>query len=290
MRWLILGAGGMLGVDLVELLHAYSRDVVGLDRAGCDVLDPDSVAAAIAEHSPDIVVNCAAWTDVDGAESAENDALAVNAVAPRTIATALVGTSARLVHISTDYVFGSGHTSPIPEDAPLDPAAAYGRTKAAGEEAVREVLPDRHLIVRTAWLYGAHGACFPKTIVRLARERGALSVVEDQVGQPTWTHDLADLIVRLVVADAPSGTYHGTSEGSASWFEFARAAVGSAGMDPDIVSPTDSAAFVRPAARPSYSVLGHDVLHRLGIKPIGPWDERWATAHHEVLSEVLSAQ
>ena len=286
MRWMVLGARGMLGVDLVDTLVAAGRDVVALGRAECDVLDPASVAAAVATHSPDVVVNCAAWTDVDGAETAEDDAFALNATAPRHLAEALRATRARLVQVSTDYVVGPGHTSPIAEDAPLQPEGAYARTKAAGEEAVREVLPDRHLIVRTAWLYGAHGACFPKTIVRVARERGALSVVDDQVGQPTWTRDLADLVVRLVDADVPAGTYHGTSGGQASWFEFARAAVASAGLDPAIVSPTDSASFPRPAPRPAYSVLGHGALDRVGVAPIGPWTERWAAAAAEVLSAV----
>jgi dTDP-4-dehydrorhamnose reductase len=283
MGWLVLGANGMLGRDLVDVLEGR-HDVVGLGRSECDVLDPASVSAAVWTHSPDVVVNCAAWTDVDGAETAEDDAFALNATAPRTIAAALAGTDARLVQVSTDYVFGPGHTSPIAEDAAMAPQGAYGRTKAAGEDAVREVLPDRHLIVRTAWLYGAHGTCFPRTIVRLTRERGGLSVVDDQRGQPTWTRDLAELIVGLVEADVPAGTYHGTSGGEATWFDFARAAVASAGLDTEVISPTDTASFPRPAPRPAYSVLGHHALIRAGVEPIGPWEERWAAAQDEVLS------
>ena len=122
---------------------------------------------------------------------------------------------------------------------------------------MRAEAPEQALVVRTAWLYGAHGPCFPKTIARAAHERGALQVVEDQVGQPTWTRDLAELMVRLVAADAPAGTWHATSGGQASWFEFARAIVETAGLSPEIVSPTDSTAFQRPAPRPAYSVLGH---------------------------------
>jgi dTDP-4-dehydrorhamnose reductase len=189
----------------------------------------------------------------------------------------------RLVQVSTDYVFDGSATSPYAEDTPADPRSAYGRTKAAGEAAVRKAAPDHHLIVRTAWLYGANGASFPGTIARLARERGAVSVVDDQFGQPTWTVDVADLLVRLVEADAPAGTWHATSTGETSWFEFARRVVAAAGLDPEIVSATDSASFVRPAPRPAYSVLGHDRLHAHGIAPIGPWEQRWQLAASDVL-------
>jgi dTDP-4-dehydrorhamnose reductase len=139
-------------------------------------------------------------------------------------------------------------------------------------------------VVRTAWLYGAHGSCFPKTMVRLARERGALSVVDDQVGQPTWTKDVAATVIALVEADAPAGTYHATSSGQTSWFGFAQAIVAAAGLDPAIVSPTDSSTFVRPAPRPAYSVLGHDASAAVGVPEIGDWAERWEAAAPEVLS------
>ncbi len=134
---------------------------------------------------------------------------------------------------------------------------------------MREALPDAHLLVRTAWLYGGHGPCFPRTIARLAAERGQVDVVDDQVGQPTWTVDVADLVVRLVRAGAPAGTYHATSSGRCTWFEFAQQVVVAAGLEPSVVQPTTSAAFVRPAPRPAYSVLGHEALHALGIEPIG---------------------
>jgi len=187
------------------------------------------------------------------------------------------------VHISTDYVFDGSAQAPYEQDAPIDPRSAYGRTKAAGEWAVRAECPD-HLIVRTAWLYGAHGPCFPKTIARVARERGGLDVVDDQLGQPTWTYDLADLVHRLVVARVPAGTYHGTSSGSTSWHLFAQAVVGAAGLDPEIVRPTTSEAFVRPAPRPAYSVLGHASLEEVGVAPIGAWDARWTAAAGSVLA------
>jgi dTDP-4-dehydrorhamnose reductase len=278
MRWLVTGARGMLGTDLCALLDR--ERVTAADRASLDVTDPAATARAVAGH--DVVVNCAAWTDVDGAETHEEQAYAVNAEAARVLAVACREAGARLVHVSTDYVFAGDASTPYAEETPAAPVAAYGRTKAAGEAAVREELPGTHLIVRTAWLYGAHGPCFPRTIARLARERGSVSVVDDQVGQPTWTADLADLIVRLVSAGA-TGTVHGTSSEQTSWFGFAREVVGSAGLDPDLVTPTTSAAFQRPAARPAYSVLGHDRLHALGVAPIGDWRERWLAAAPLVL-------
>jgi len=278
---MVTGAKGMLGTDAMALIRERGHDVTGVDLGDLELTDADAVRAALADV--DVVLNCAAWTAVDDAETEEETALLVNGTIPGVIAGAAAAAGSRLVHISTDYVFAGDATSPYAEDAPTDPRSAYGRTKDAGEEQVRAALPDAHLVVRTAWLYGAHGACFPKTIARVAAERGAISVVDDQVGQPTWTRDVADLVVRLVEADAPAGTYHATSSDQTSWFGFAQRVVEAAGLDPAIVTPTDSQAFQRPAPRPAYSVLGHGALERLGIAPIGPWEERWAQASGEVL-------
>lgn len=283
MRWVVTGANGMLGRDLVGMLGA---DAVGLGRADLDVLDLDAATRLL--DGADVVVNCAAYTAVDAAESDEAAAFGVNGVGAQVVARAASRAGARLVQISTDYVFDGHATAPYAEDAPIAPRSAYGRTKAAGEWAVRAEHPGA-LVVRTAWLYGAGGPCFPKTIARVAAERGGLDVVADQVGQPTWTRDLADLVVRLVAADAPAGTYHGTSSGQTSWHGFAQAVVGAAGLDPAIVAPTTSEAFVRPAPRPAYSVLGHGALRAAGVEPIGPWDERWALAADEVLGQSASS-
>jgi dTDP-4-dehydrorhamnose reductase len=281
MRWLVTGSTGMLGTDLVDVLHSLGEDVTAATRATLDVTDEAAVQAAVPGH--DVVVNAAAWTAVDDAEEHEAAASVVNADAPRLLARAAREHGARLVQVSTDYVFDGSARAPYPEDAPAAPVSAYGRTKAGGEQAVREELPEGHLLVRTAWLYGAHGGCFPKTIARVARERGEVSVVDDQVGQPTWTRDVADLVVRLVQADAPGGTYHATSSGQCSWFDFARDVVAAAGLEPSLVKSTTSAAFVRPAPRPAYSVLGHEALHRLGVAPIEDWQQRWALAAPSVL-------
>ncbi|HWV75772.1 MAG TPA: dTDP-4-dehydrorhamnose reductase [Isoptericola sp.] len=283
-RWLVVGAAGMLGTDLMARLRddatSSSVEAVGVGRADLDVTDAEATVAAV--RGFDVVVNCAAWTAVDDAEAHEGAAFRVNATGAANLARAAHAAGARLVQVSTDYVFDGAATAPYGEDAPLAPVSAYGRTKAAGEWAVRAQAPD-HLIVRTAWLYGAHGGCFPKTMSRLGAEKDRLAVVDDQVGQPTWTRDLADLIVRLVEAGAPAGTYHGTASGQTSWFGFTRRILASAGLTTPL-EPTTSDAFVRPAPRPAYSVLGHDALHVAGVAPIGDWAERWDTAAAEVLA------
>lgn len=280
-RWLVTGAHGMLGQDLVARVRAEGHEAVAVDRDELDITDGAAVLAGAVGF--DVIANCAAWTAVDDAEAREGDAFAVNAVGPQSMARAAAAHGARLVHVSTDYVFDGHASEPYAEDGFAAPRSAYGRTKLAGEWAVRAEATD-HLILRTAWLYGAGGGCFPKTIARVAAERGALDVVDDQVGQPTWTCDVADLAVRLVVGGAPSGTYHATSSGRTSWFGFAREVVAAAGLDPQIVKPTTSEGFVRPAPRPAFSVLGHDALRAAGVEPIGDWEQRWAAAAAAVLA------
>jgi dTDP-4-dehydrorhamnose reductase len=277
-HYLIAGAGGMLGHDLRAALAG--REVRALGRAELDITDAASVADAV--HGVDVVINAAAYTAVDDAESHEHDAYAINATGAGNLARAAAGIGARLVQISTDYVFHGDATTPYPEDAPLDPLGAYGRTKAAGERLVREAHPGAY-IVRTAWLYGEHGGSFPRTMLRLASERDTVSVVTDQLGQPTWTHDLASAIVALLDADAPAGVYHGTNSGAASWFDLARATFELAGLDPERVLPTDSSAFVRPAPRPAYSVLGHDAWTRVGLPEPRDWRDALAEAVPELV-------
>ena len=280
-RWLVAGARGMLGTDLVALLRARGADVAAFGRAELDVTDPAAVDARV--RDVDVVVNCAGWTAVDDAEEQEAQAFTLNAVAPQLLARAAHRAGARMVQISTDYVFAGTATQPYAEGAPIAPRSAYGRTKAAGEWAVRAECPD-HLVVRTAWLYGAHGSCFPRTMARLAAGREDLTVVADQVGQPTWTVDLAELVVRLVEAGAPAGTYHGTASGQVSWHGFTEEIVRSLGRDPGMVRPTTSDAFPRPAPRPAFSVLGHEALRAAGVEPIGDWAGRWRAAAPAVLA------
>jgi len=273
-RYLVTGARGMLGTDLLEAL--FGRDVTVLGRADLDVTDRDAVFAAVQGH--DVVINSAAYTAVDAAETDEEAALAVNGTAAGLLAEATASVGAKFVQVSTDYVFDGVATEPYPEDAPVAPVSAYGRTKAEGERLALAANPEGTYVVRTAWLYGAHGGNFAKTMVKLAASHDTVKVVDDQLGQPTWTADLAAQIVALLDSDAPAGVYHGTNSGSASWFEFARAVFDEAGLDAARVEPTDSSAFVRPAPRPSYSVLGHDAWQRAGLTPMRPWREALADA------------
>lgn len=267
MKYLIAGAGGMLGTDLRTVLEG--RDVTALARAELDVTDAEAVLAAVSGH--DVVINASAYTKVDDAETHEADAFAINATGTANLARAAAATGAAFVTVSTDYVFDGSAITPYSEDAPRNPVSAYGRTKAEGERLALEAHPTGTRILRTAWLYGEHGGNFAKTMLRLASERDTVDVVTDQVGQPTWTMDLAARIVAMLDAEAPAGVYHGTNSGQASWYEFARAVFELGGHDPDRVKPTESAQFVRPAPRPAYSVLGHDAWHRAGLTPMRDW-------------------
>jgi len=235
------------------------------------VTDVDAVSAAVRGH--DVVINCAAYTKVDDAESHEDEAYEINATGPANLARAASESGARLVQLSTDYVFDGSATTPYAEDTPYGPISAYGRTKAAGERFALELNPGASYVVRTAWLYGAHGPNFAKTMLKLAETKDTWSVVDDQVGQPTWTADLAAQIVAMLDADAPAGVYHGTNSGQASWFDFARAVLEEAGLDPNRITPTDSSSFVRPAPRPSFSVLGHAAWASAGLAPMRDWRE-----------------
>lgn len=269
-RLLVTGGAGMLAHDLVPLAAHAGHDVRAVDRAELDITDAAAVVDAVA--GADVVVNCAAWTAVDDAESHEPEAFAVNAVGAANLARAARLHGARMVQVSTDYVFSGEASDPYPVDAPIAPQSAYGRTKAAGEWAVRAECPQ-HYVVRTAWLYGAGGRNFVSTMARLAGERDTLTVVDDQTGSPTWTADLARQILALLAADAPYGTYHGTNGGSTTWFGFARAIFALLGHDPDRVRPVDSTQFVQAAARPAWSVLDQGDWEQAGIAPLRGWQD-----------------
>ncbi len=269
MRWLVTGAGGMLGRDVVDVLTAGGAEVTAVTRADLDIADAAAVGAAVPGH--DVVVNAAAWTDVDGAEKNEAEATRVNGLGPQLLAASCAAEGARLVHVSTDYVFDGAATSPYAEDAPLAPRSAYGRSKAAGEQAVRQLLPDAAYVVRTAWLYGEHGGNFVRTMATLEKTKETLDVVDDQVGAPTWSREVARALARLVVSDAPAGTYHATAEGQTSWCGLARAVFEEIGADPERVRPTTTDRFPRPAPRPAYSVLGHGAWSLAGVPALGGW-------------------
>ena len=264
------GAGGMLGRDVVTSLERVGETAFARTRRDLDITDRAAVSAAVLHCRPDIVVNCAAWTAVDDAEAHEDEAFGVNGLGTRLVAAACAATGARLIHISTDYVFGGDASRPYAEHDAAGPHTAYGRTKLAGEQAVAELLPGSGCIVRTAWLYGAHGANFVRTMIRLERDRETVDVVNDQHGQPTWTMDVAGQIIALGHSRA-AGVYHATSSGETTWFGFAREIFRLLGADTARVRPVTSSAFPRPAPRPAYSVLGHGAWASAGIKPIPDW-------------------
>ncbi len=285
-RVLVVGAGGQLGSDLMVELGSVAT---GLTRAELDVTDGlavrDAVGAwAAGTRVPDrhrlVVINAAAWTDVDGAEADEAGAHAVNGVAPGHLASAAADVGAALVHISTDYVFAGDAAEPYDVEAVTGPRSAYGRSKLAGEHAVWGATHEAY-VVRTAWVYGATGGNFVKTMARLERERDTLSVVDDQRGSPPWSRHLAQGLVALA-ATRRYGTYHLTNAGETSWCGFARAVFEEVGADPDRVQPCTTADFPRPAPRPAYSVLSDRAWRAAGLAPLPPWREALRDAFEEV--------
>ncbi len=280
-RIVVVGAAGQLGSELVSRLAADppAAGWQALNRAECDITDLRRVRAVIADQARAAgaaglaVINAGAYTNVDGAETDEAGAYAVNAAGPAQLAIACSEVDGQLVHVSTDYVFSGDRSDGLPYTAsdPTGPQSAYGRTKLAGELAVRELLPHESWVVRTAWVYGAVGGNFVKTMARLSGEKETLDVVDDQVGCPTWAADLAAGLLELIAVNPPSGSYHAAGGGRASWFELARAVFEELGKDPDRVHPTTSAAFVRPAPRPAWSVLSSEEWTAAGLTALPHW-------------------
>jgi dTDP-4-dehydrorhamnose reductase len=256
MRLLVTGAAGMLGTDVVAA--AAGHEVIALARAELDVTDAAAVDAAVADARPDAIVHCAAWTDVDGAEASEEAATAVNGAGAGHVAAAAAQAGAHVVHVSSDYVFDGRANEPYTEESVTGPLSAYGRSKLAGEDAVAREAPEHHTIVRSSWMFGAHGPCFPATIRRLADERDELDVVDDQIGTPTFTGHLAQALVELGTRTTPpAGIVHLAGAGSCSWYEFAREIVAGAGLA-CTVRPCATSQMPRPARRPAYSVLASE--------------------------------
>jgi dTDP-4-dehydrorhamnose reductase len=253
---LVTGAGGMLGAAVVDAAARDGRPVRGLIRAELDITDELATAEALALHRPAIVVNCAAWTDVDGAETDRAGAYAVNATGAGALARAAADAGARLVHVSTDYVFDGRGTRPYVESDPVDPQGVYGASKLAGEQEVLAA-SDRHAVVRTAWLFGAGGRNFVDTMLRIADDGAEeVRVVTDQLGCPTWTGHLASAL--LDVADTgAAGVLHAASGGSGTWNDLA-VEVYAVAAQPVRVLASTSAEQQRPAPRPAYSVLGSE--------------------------------
>jgi dTDP-4-dehydrorhamnose reductase len=287
---LVTGAGGMLGSELVSQAHA-ARDVAfarGMTRADLDVTDAFAVRDVVHEwvrvvrsdspfHTP-VVVNTAAYTAVDDAESDEDAAYAVNAAGPALLSKVCAENGMQLLHVSTDYVFPGTSKTPYEPTDQTAPRTAYGRTKLQGERAILSLHPTGSWIVRSSWLYGGDHTHFVRTMTSLERTRETVSVVDDQVGSPTWVADLASGLLELSRSQVPAGVLHASNAGEVSWYGFARAIFEEIGTDPARVLPTTTAAFPRPAKRPTYSVLSQKAWRAAGLQPLRGWRPALAAA------------
>ena len=269
MKILITGSNGMLGHDLENVLKDKHELILTTSKT-LDITDKDKTMEIIKENNPDIVINSAAYTDVDGCETNQDLAYAVNGYGVENLALACREIDCPLVHVSTDYVFDGTARDPIPEDGEIGPISVYGKSKLMGEQAIQEIL-DKYFIVRTAWLYGINGKNFPKTMLELAENHPEITVVYDEVGTPTYTPDLAYGISELIETDF-YGIYHLTNSGSCSWCEFARYIFEIAGRDVNVV-PVTASEFSRPAPRPSYSVLMNKKWIENGFEPLRDYKE-----------------
>ena len=286
MKWLITGSSGQLGLALQEELTERGLDFAGANSSELDITKPLIVNQMVDLIKPSVIINAAAWTDVDGAESNEATAYSVNSLGPQNLAIAANKAGARLVQISTDYVFSGDASSPWSEKAPHNPQSVYGATKSEGENSVITTLPSNSYVVRTAWMYSSIGKNFTKTMTNLAlNQKGEVRVVNDQIGQPTFAGDLAKQIVELVLLEAPAGIYHGTNSGQATWFEFAQAIFSIARADVSRVIPVSTTEFPRPAKRPAYSVLGHDAWAGTSV----PAMRNWKIALEDAMPAIISA-
>jgi dTDP-4-dehydrorhamnose reductase len=287
MTWLITGGSGQLGLAFQAELTVQGIDFVSVNSSELDITNQDSVEELVDSLMPEVIINSAAWTDVDGAETNESAAYAVNALGPQNLAIAASKVGARLVQVSTDYVFSGEGITPWSEGAEHNPQSIYGSTKSEGEKFVLGFHPSGTYVVRTAWLYSAQRKNFAKTMTKLALNgAGEVRVVNDQVGQPTFTGDLAKQIIDLVVSDSPVGIYHGTNSGQATWFDFAQEIFKLAGADVSRVMPVSSSEYPRPAKRPSYSVLDHDAWANTSVEPMRDWRIALAEAMPAIISAV----
>ncbi|WP_461202264.1 dTDP-4-dehydrorhamnose reductase [Anoxybacillus sp. TBDG-1] len=268
MKVVVTGAKGQLGTDVVHLLADRGYEVYGYGREELDITNFDQVKQVITEIRPDVVIHAAAYTKVDLAESEPDQAFLINAYGTRNVAVVSEAVGAKLVYISTDYVFDGMATTPYNEFAPTNPLSIYGKSKLAGEQFVRD-LHSKFFIVRTSWVYGKHGNNFVKTMLKLAQERDELMVVHDQVGCPTYTVDLSNCILEMIQTEK-YGVYHVSNSGNCSWYEFAKAIFEEAGIEVK-VNPCTTKEFPRPAPRPQYSVFEHLALRLNGFKVMSNW-------------------
>jgi dTDP-4-dehydrorhamnose reductase len=282
MKVMVTGAGGMLGTDVCSVLEERGHDVVATGRREgflpLDVTDTRQTAEVIAAERPDAILHCAAWTDVDGAERDPAGAYRGNALGAWNVASAASQSGALMVYVSTDFVFDGEKKSAYTEFDRTNPLGVYGASKEAGEQLVRQTLPGRHIIARTSWLFGKHGKCFPKTILRLAQSLPEVPVVADQVGCPTFTADLARKLVELTENPLP-GTYHICNAGECSWYEFAQEIANLAGLSTPVVPITAAEyaeRFKSPTKRPAYSPMRRLALEMRGMDDLRDWKDALA--------------
>jgi dTDP-4-dehydrorhamnose reductase len=268
MRILVIGAAGMLGTDLLAVAAAAGHETAGLDLPEIDITDADGTRRIVADHAPDAVINCAAYTAVDAAEADEERATLINGTGAGNVAAAAAAAEAHVVQISTDYVFSGEASEPWPEDSPTGPRTAYGRSKLAGELAVAHAAPDSYAIARTAWLFGPHGKNFVDTMLRLGRERDELDVVDDQRGCPTYAGHLAQALVEIAERRI-CGIVHTTGAGETTWHDFAKTIFARTGTK-CTVNRISTAELGYPAPRPLYSVLG---ITREDTPRLPPWQQ-----------------
>jgi dTDP-4-dehydrorhamnose reductase len=285
MTWLVLGANGQLGQELINLLRAKNIKAIGTDQKEIDFAKPSEIAEKLKKLNPSHIVNCGAYTQVDKAEEEPELANLINAQAVGVIAKFAAEGKIPFIHISTDYVFDGTATSPYLENEKVNPKSVYGSSKALGEKETVENNSSAY-ILRTAWVYGEYGNNFPKAIVKKLKNNEELNVVNDQRGSPTWTFDLATAIVEVLEKKPEPGIYHVTNSESCSWFEFAQEIAKSINVDINLVKPTDSKSFVRPAVRPKYSVLSNIKWKNAGLTPLRSWKAAWDKAAPTVLSNL----
>jgi dTDP-4-dehydrorhamnose reductase len=283
MRALVIGASGLLGRVLLE--EWCSDEVAGASSQDGDLRSPEQMQQLLARFRPDVTVLTAAYTDVDGCERDPQRAHEVNCQGAVNVALAARSCGSRLLFLSTDYVFDGSKTTPYAPNDPVSPINVYGRSKAEAEQRIQEVLPEC-CIVRTSWLFGAVGRCFPNTILELAQTRKQLSVVDDQRGSPTWNRDLAHAIIHLARLGS-RGIVHVTNQGDCTWYQFACEVVRAAALKDVNIAPVTTAEFPRPARRPAYSVLSTAAMEAHGIK-MRPWRETLALYEDERQSYAAS--
>ena len=278
MTWLIIGGTGQLGIALSQELGSRGNLFYAWGSDELDITKAPNVLSAITSLNPSVIVNCAAWTDVDAAEDNEDQAFRINASGAENVAIAAKTCGAKLIHISTDYVFSGESERPWKIDDRRNPKSAYGRTKLAGEEKVISAYPERSLLIRTAWLYSPWKKNFLKTVLRLASVNSdQIPMVNDQTGQPTSAIDLAIRIIEVAESPLESGIFHGTNSGAATWFEFAREILRLNGDDELRLKPVASSDFIRLAPRPKFSVLDHSAWAKYGFLPMQDWK---SALHH----------